>query len=248
MRNDRLWSLLSGAGLSTSRLAAEVGVDAKTAERWVSLGRVPHARHREKVAALLACEPVVIWPETAVEGPAGGGSELVSLYPARRDVPVGLWRALMFGVRSEFALHAFAATFLPDQVMDMSAELIALAERGVRVRLLLGDPDGRSVDSRGVEEGGSGLAGRVRLVLGYIAPAVAHPQVQVRLHDHTLYASLFRFDDDVLVNPHVWGSPAGSNPLLHFRRRPPGRLTEPWLIGFERVWDQATPLECWPRP
>lgn len=214
----------------------------------MTLGRVPRAQHRAKIAAVLGCEQVVLWPEAAVEVPGSAGGELVSLYPARRDVPVVVWKSLLTATRSEFALHAFAATFLPDQVMDLGVELVKLAERGVRVRLLLGDPAGAAVQHRSAEENGTGLAGRISLVLTYITRAVEHPKVQVKLHDHTLYASLFQFDDDVLINPHVWGSPAGNNPLLHFRRQPGGLLTSSWLAGFERVWNQAVPLTVWPRP
>ena len=248
MRNERLRSVLTEAGMSTTRVAAEVGVDPKSVERWITLGRIPRAQHRAKIAAVLGCEQSMLWPEAAVEVPGSAGGELVTLYPARREVPVAVWKSLMTSTRSELAVQAFAATFLPDQVMDMGAELVKLAERGVRVRVLLGDPDGAAVKLRALEENGTGLAGRISLVLTYITRAVEHPKVQVRLHDHTLYASLFRFDDDVLVNPHIWGSPAGNNPLLHFRRQPDGPLTSPWLTGFERVWQQALPLTVWPRP
>ncbi|MDX2817537.1 hypothetical protein PV410_34245 [Streptomyces sp. PA03-5A] len=34
------------------------------------------------------------------------------------------------------------------------------------------------------------------------------PGVEVRSHDTILYNSIYRFDDDVLVNPHVLGAPA----------------------------------------
>ena len=70
------------------------------------------------------------------------------------------------------------------------------------------------------EEGGTGLAGRIALVLAYLAPALGTPGIEVRLHDRTLYATTFRFDDDLLVNTHVWGSPAGANPLLHLKDGP----------------------------
>lgn len=141
---------MDDAGLSVNKLAAEVGVDSKSAERWVTVGRLPRMYHRAKIAQLLNCEQFVIWPEAAVDIPGSAGGELVTLYPARRDVPVAVWKSLMASTRSEFTLHAFAATFLPDQVMDMSVELIKLTERGVRVRLLLGDPAiGRSRWGRG---------------------------------------------------------------------------------------------------
>ena len=47
MANERLRDALRRSGFSSAKLAAELDVDRKTVERWVSLGRVPYARHRE---------------------------------------------------------------------------------------------------------------------------------------------------------------------------------------------------------
>ena len=41
---------MAQAGLSQVRLAAAVGVDPKTVERWVAQGRTPHPRHRVAVS------------------------------------------------------------------------------------------------------------------------------------------------------------------------------------------------------
>jgi hypothetical protein len=174
-------------------------------------------------------------------------SEIVALYPCRRDVSPMLWQGLMAGVTRRFELHAFAAMFLPDQTMNLATELVALADRGVSVRLLLGDPDGRAVAQRDEEEGRVGVDGRVRLVLGYLAPVLTDPRIEVRLHDTTLYASTYRFDDDLLVNQHVWGSPAAANPLLHLRGPDTAPLIAVYQQAFERVWDCADPLDAWPR-
>lgn len=237
-RNDRLADALAETGLSTLRLAEQVGVDPKTAERWVAQGRVPHPRLRSLVADLLHVPRAVLWP--AVDAASGTGT--VTCYPSRRQVPAVLWRSLTSQARRRFDLHAFAATFLPDQV-DLAADLAALAARGVQVRLLLGDPDGEAVQRRSLEEGGSGLAGRVALVLTYLAPVLGCDNIQVRLHDHTLYDSLYRFDDEMLVNVHVWGSPAAANPVLHLRSPDDDLLMGKWQDGFQRVWDQARPLD-----
>lgn len=234
------------AGVSQVRLAAEVGVDPKTVERWIALGRTPHPRHRVAVADALTLPASLLWDvpeESRDELP----SEVVALYPHRRDVPPMLWQGLMAGVSRRFELHALAAMFLPDQTMNLATELAALADREVSVRLLLGDPDGRAVARRDEEEGRVGVDGRVRLVLGYLAPVLADPRIEVRLHDTTLYASAYRFDADLLVNQHVWGSPAAANPLLHLRGPDTAPLIAVYQQGFERVWDIAEPLRAWPR-
>jgi lambda repressor-like predicted transcriptional regulator len=237
-RNGRLAAALTEAGYSTSRLAGVVDVDAKTVERWVTQGRVPHPRHRAAVAKITGVDPAMLWPDTTAV-PTGAAPQ-ITVYPSRRAVPAAVWRALVAGTQHSFDLHAFAATFLPDQ-MDLAAELLTLADRDVTIRLLLGDPAGGAVAQRSEEEGGSGLAGRVSLVLSYLRPALAHPRVQVRLHDSTLYASLYRFDDDLLVNTHVWGSPAAANPILHLHAERDAAVAGVYQGGFERVWETATP-------
>jgi 8-oxo-dGTP pyrophosphatase MutT (NUDIX family) len=48
--------------------------------------------------------------------------------------------------------------------------------------------------------------------------------------------SIYRFDDDMLVNAHVYGAPAAHSPVLHLRRLPGGRLVDHYQASFERVW------------
>jgi hypothetical protein len=40
--NERLRSRITGAHLTITEVAAQVGVDPKTVERWIVLGRIPH--------------------------------------------------------------------------------------------------------------------------------------------------------------------------------------------------------------
>ncbi|MFI6160495.1 helix-turn-helix domain-containing protein [Micromonospora haikouensis] len=51
------------SGHTAESLAAEIGVDPKTAARWVSQGRIPQTRHRAKVAQLLGRDVLELWPD-----------------------------------------------------------------------------------------------------------------------------------------------------------------------------------------
>jgi hypothetical protein len=109
---------------------------------------------------------------------------------------------------------------------------------------LFGEPSSQVVADRGEEEGiGDGLLARIRTSLRYLRAAPAVPGIEVRLHATILYNSLYRFDDDLLVNMHVYGAPAPQNPVMHLRRVPGGRLFDHYLDSFERVWAQAKPYE-----
>lgn len=63
--NDALRAALSESGLTTDSLAEQVGVDPKTAGRWLSEGRIPHARTRATAAAVLGRDVADIWPDTS---------------------------------------------------------------------------------------------------------------------------------------------------------------------------------------
>jgi hypothetical protein len=74
----------------------------------------------------------------------------------------------------------------------------------------------------------------------YLQDAFSAPGVELRFHATTLYNSIYRFDDDMLVNIHVYGAPAAHSPVLHLRRLPGGQLFDHYQASFERVWEQAT--------
>src|SRR5690606_5409528 len=100
---------MAQAGLSQVRLAAAVGVDPKTVERWVVQGRTPHPRHRVAVSDALGCDAAALWGDA--DRVEAATQEIAGVYPARRAVPSGTWRAFLAGVEHRFELHAFAATF-----------------------------------------------------------------------------------------------------------------------------------------
>ena len=97
MANERLRSSITGARLTITEVAAQVGVDPKTVERWIVLGRIPHRSHRWATASLLGTDEAYLWPELADarRTQAASTSELVSLYPNRGAVPGALWRSLL---------------------------------------------------------------------------------------------------------------------------------------------------------
>jgi hypothetical protein len=218
--NERLRSCITGARLTIAEVAAQVGVDPKTVERWIVLGRVPHRSHRWATASLLGTDEAYLWPELADERrtQAASTSELVTLYPNRGAVPGALWRSLLEAASDRIDVLVYAGLFLPDGYPEIAKLLAAKAEQGTKVRLTLGDPDSDAVRRRGEEERiGDGLAARVRLGLLYLREAIGAPGVELRFHTTTLYNSLYRFDDDMLVNAHVYGAPAAHSPVLHLK-------------------------------
>ncbi|WBC16997.1 DUF5753 domain-containing protein [Micromonospora sp. WMMA1998] len=61
--NEVLQAAMVEAGETAESLAAQTGVDPKTAARWISPGRVPQPRRRVQVAALLGRDVGDLWPD-----------------------------------------------------------------------------------------------------------------------------------------------------------------------------------------
>jgi hypothetical protein len=127
----------------------------------------------------------------------------------------------------------------PSLIAPMLAERIAA---GVRVRLYFGEPTSAAVATRDSEEGLNGtLAAKIRASLSYYRQLAEADGCEVRLHATTLYASLFQYDDDMIVNPHAYGAPASANPAFHVRRLQGGTLFDHYAASFESVWATAHP-------
>lgn len=245
MTNERLRSQLAVVGITVSDLAARVGVDPKTVERWITRSRVPHRRHREATAQVLGSDEVYLWP-SLIEDPqtrSASLAEFVTLYPHRGLVPADLWNRLIDEAQSRIDVLVYAGLFLVDNHPDLAAALRSKGERGMRGRFLFGDPDSAEVRARGEEEGiGEGLAARVRLSLRVMSPISGTAGLKVRLHTTPLYASLYRFDETLLANVHTYGSSAPRDPVLHLQHIPGGRLFDHYMESFERAWEQGQPV------
>ncbi|MFI5925213.1 DUF5753 domain-containing protein [Micromonospora sp. NPDC051543] len=61
--NHGLIAAMTEAGETAESLAAQTGVDPKTAQRWVSRGRIPRPVARSRVAAILGKDVKDLWPD-----------------------------------------------------------------------------------------------------------------------------------------------------------------------------------------
>jgi len=227
------------AGLDLETLAEQVQASPKSVRRWLDGSAVPYPQTRYRVAAATGEDESYLWPD-AVDARSLAGAELVSTWPRRSDVPARMWTDLLRGATRNVDLLAFAVLFLTEEHPDWTPLLRAKATDGVRVRLLLGDPAGAHLASRdGEQRIGGGVAGRVSAVLAHYEPLA--DLVEIALHDTPLYTSIYRFDDQMLVNTHVYGILAAHTPVLHLRRID-GAYVNTYLESFERVWAAARPL------
>jgi len=75
------------------------------------------------------------------------------------------------------------------------------------------------------------------------APFLTGSERREALHRTMLCNSIYQGDDQLLVNTHVYGTPAANAPVLHLRKVAGGNMVATYLASFERVWAQARPVE-----
>ena len=244
MANERLRARIAAQGMRPCDLAERVRVDPKTVERWIRDGRLPHRTVRWDVAKILSTDELLLWPEVADQErtKAASRAELVAVYPDRGQVPAALWTSMIRGAEQSITLLVYAGLFWFDAHSELLHILAGRADAGVQVRLALGDPDAPAIAARGAEEG-IDMAARTRITLGLLAPIVGHPGIDVRLHETTLYVSMYRADVVLLANTHVLGSPALRSPVLHLQRIPGAQMFDHYAASFERAWATARPYE-----
>lgn len=231
---------LVGARLRDVDVAQRLGVDPKTVQRWLG-GRLPQPRHRWGLADMIGVHEYDLWPHLA--GVPSIGPEVFATYPHRSAVSRDVWRQLYDHAEQHIGILVYSGLFIAEDV-EMIRLLGEKARAGVDVRILLGDPDSPHVTQRGVEEGiADAMAAKIRNAIVLYRPLVASG-VQIRLHSTVLYNSLYRADDELLVNQHVYGIAAAYAPVLHLRHQIADDLFSTYSNSFERVWAAAHALSA----
>ena len=243
MPNERLRTAMLERGITPANLAEALKVDPKSVERWIS-GRTPYRRHRYAVAAHLGVDEVYLWPDAlGVQQVASASeSEIINIYPHRWAVPSELWRNIFNSAQHEIGVLVYSGLFLSE---DAGVHRIfrEKADEGARVRILLGDPDSEVVEQRNADEGIESLAAKIKNAIVMYRPLFGMDGIEFRTHRTVLYNSIYRADEQLLVNTHIYGTPASQAPVFHLRRVAGGGMVTTYLDSFEQVWDGATPLE-----
>ena len=242
-RNQRLADAIRTSGRRVDEFADVLGVDPKTVERWVSTGRVPRAIYRNRAEQTLSVPAPFLWPGTS--DPVHGIEELAGAYATRNELAPATVASLLDAATEHVDVLAFSAMWLWDTVPRVTERLMAKDKAGVQVRICLGDPASDAVRLRGEEEGiDDYMQARCRLALSYAGSLLEQAPKTVRISGNTLYSSIFRFDDELLVNTHLFGTPAASSPVLHLRSSGGGPIAVNVINSFERVWAQAQPVSA----
>lgn len=236
---------MDAAHLTDDKLAAEVGVDVKTITRWkADPGRVPHARHRWAAADALGVEESVLWPDAMKQTiKTGVDREVVAVYSRRADCPTSVWRRMLTSATSNITFAGYTNYFLWLQHPTLNDVLRRKAQRGTAVRFLLGDPDSDVTRHREDVEGVPLTVGiRIRSALAELEALRGVPGIDARFSDAHIAMSVFLFDHDAIVTPHLSTLVGHDSPMLHLRRRQDDGLYDRFASHVEALWSEARPV------
>jgi len=241
MPNNLLARRLKEQGFSRVRLSQETNLDSLTIDRILS-GETASPRDSTKALIAQALDTTVenLWPDS-FQGlhDSAAGVIAAKVFPSRTSIPIEFWRELFAGAQRQIDICVFGGTFLFDRMTGFKKLLKNASENGADIRFVVGDSGSLGVQQHGEEERfGSSLAGRCRLTLEHMQPLVSDT-IQLRTSGATLYASLFRVDDTLVANHHIYGSPAGDNPCIFLDRESDPELWERYEESFQRIWNAA---------
>ncbi len=226
MANEQLRAALARAGLDPDELADQLRVDAKTAERWLG-GRVPHARHRARIAHALDTPEPDLWPHVTdpTEAP-DDRRELTGLYAHADDPRAPDWQTLLPTAHEQIdlldpTLHDILTT---PGTIDLLADK---ASAGCEIRILIAHPKSIWVTSLAQQlghtqtdtDGNTHLDREINQSLHHLHHLADHDHIDLRTFWAERTLSILRFDDQMLVTPHLHGLPGARAPLLHLHRR-----------------------------
>ena len=93
------------------------------------------------------------------------------------------------------------------------------------------------MEQRGIDERiGNAIPTKIRNTIVNFGSLIGVPGIEFRLHGTVLYNSIYRADDHMLVNTHVYGIGAYLAPILQLRQLPGADLFTTYLNSFESVW------------
>ncbi|MCC9305843.1 helix-turn-helix domain-containing protein [Kitasatospora sp. RB6PN24] len=248
--NTALRRAMDDARMSPRQLATRVGVTLKTVERWVAdEALLPHPRNRTDASQALGVSEAMLWPSivrSAVK--VGPDREIVAVYPYRSACPTSTWAQLVADAKADLLLAGFTNYFLWLEQPNFVATLRAKAESGCRVRFLVGDPDGETTRAReAIEDTPLTVSTRIRITLENLAKLREVPGIEARFsaaEDATNHVglSVFRFDGDALVTPHLARLVGHDSPMMHLRRRDPGGMFDRFAEHAEELWERGRPI------
>lgn len=236
--------------MSPRQLALKVGVSGKTVERWIAdASLIPHARNREDASSALGVDQDMLWPQAVSNRiKVGTDREIVYSYPYRSACPSTTWGEAISRAERDIFLAGYTNYFLWLEQPNFAATVRAKIESGCRVRFLLGDPECEVTRKREqIEDVALSVSTRIRITLENLGKIGSFSDLEVRTSSpddaaNHISLSVFRFDGEAFVTPHLARLVGHDSPMLHLRRASEGGMFDRFSEHAEELWSRANSL------
>ncbi|MFC6595702.1 DUF5919 domain-containing protein [Kitasatospora paranensis] len=196
----------------------------------------------------LGVNEAMLWPNVVRSAiKTGPDREIVSVYPYRSACPSSAWGQLISEAKADLLFAGYTNYFLWLEQPNFLGTLRAKAQAGCRVRFLLGDPSSETTAQRErIEDVALTVSTRIRITLENLAKLRDVEGVEARLSasdDATNHVSLsvFRFDAQALVTPHLARFVGHDSPMMHLRRQQDGGMFDRFAEHAEELWERGQP-------
>jgi len=185
----------------------------------------------------------VLWPK-AIRNTVktGHDREIVAAYPYRNACSTSVWARLIDGASTSMVFAGYTNYFIWQEHPRLVDRLSAKASAGCTVRFLVGDPESEITRRREEIEGVPLTVGtRIRITLDALSK-IDGRGVEARFSDGHIALSVFSFDDEMLVTPHLSSLLGHESPMLHLRRLGDDGLYDRFASHVAALWDEGRPV------
>jgi transcriptional regulator with XRE-family HTH domain len=172
--------------------------------------------------------------------------EILEVFPHRSDVPDELWEDIIAQTKNDLFLGGYTNYFFWTERPRFSETLRSKAEAGVRVRILIGDPNSEVTRQReSIENAPLTVSTRIHITLDELAKLSPVPGLEVRLSNINAQAhvsrSIFRFDNQAIVCEHIAERLGHGSLTFYLRRLHDNGPFDQYAAHLEHLWNGARP-------
>ncbi|MFI0410414.1 XRE family transcriptional regulator [Actinomadura sp. 3N508] len=186
----------------------------------------------------------MLWPDAIRKNvKTGPDREIAAVYPYRSACPKSVWRRLIGAATKDLTFAGYTNYFLWLEIPNLRTVLRRKAESGCHVRFLVGDPDSEVTRRREQLEAVPLTVGtRIKITLDELSKIADVPGVEARHGDDHIAMSVFIFDDEMLVTPHLAHLVGHDSPMLHLKRHQDDGLYDRFAYHVTELWNTGRPI------
>lgn len=161
---------------------------------------------------------------------------IIGIWSQRGLLDSNIWIKKIEESKENIDILGYAIAFLPEHP-EFKKIIKEKHSQNCKIRILLGKPNCSSVKNRNIEEKEEGsISSRIETSLTRLNDLIQLGCIEVKLHDTPLYCSIYRFDSEMLVTPHLYGVKGSAAPLISYKNVK-GGIFESYLKHFDDIWE-----------